>query len=210
MKLLKLSTAALFISILSGCAVGNKYDYQQAEVSLPVQGSEQISLGVIDNRSYIINGDKPANFIGLQRGGFGNPFDVTTSSGQPMTDDMTEVLSRSLENAGFKVTKLYFSSPDTSLVANIIKKDGQQKNIILTVSEWKTDSMMSFALIYDLLLQVKDSKGEEIASASIRSNGKETLSGAGFEEQNSRTATSAFETKISRLFNNPSIVEALK
>lgn len=210
MRLYKYSIAVVCLSLLTGCAAGNKYDYQQADISLPVKGEAKVSLGVIDNRSYVTNGEKPANFIGLQRGGFGNPFEVTTSSGNPLTEDMSDVLVRSLKNSGFQVNKLYFSSPDTSLVASVIMKDGQQKNIILTVNEWKTDVMMNIALIYDLVLQVKNKEGKEIASASIRSNGKEKLSGAGFEGQNSRVATSAFETKVSRLFNNPSIINALK
>lgn len=210
MKLYKYSLAVVCLSILTGCAVGNKYDYQQADVSLPVKGTANVSLGVIDNRAYVLSGEKTANFIGLQRGGFGNPFEVTTSSGKPLTEDMSDVLERSLKNSGFQVNKLYFSSPDTSLVASVIKKDGQEKNIVLTVTEWKTDVMMSIALIYDLVLQVKNKEGEEVASASMRSNGKEKVSGAGFEGQNSRVATSAFETKISRLFNDPAIINALK
>ncbi|RTE65968.1 hypothetical protein EH243_09810 [Amphritea opalescens] len=210
MRLFKYSIALLCLSFLTGCAVGNQYDYQQADVSLPIKGTDKVSLGVIDNRSYVINGDKSANFIGLQRGGFGNPFEVTTSSGKPLTEDMSDVLERSLVQSGFQVNKLYFSSPDTSMVANVIKNNGQQKNIILTVSEWKTDVMMNIALIYDLELQVKDQEGREIASASARSTGKEKISGAGFQGQNSRVAVSAFETKVSRLFNNPAIVKALK
>lgn len=210
MRLFKYSAAVVCLSILTGCAVGNKYDYQQADISLPVKGESQVSLGVIDNRSYVTSGDKSANFIGVQRGGFGNPFDVTTSSGKPLTEDMSDVLERSLKNSGFQVNKLYFSSPDTALVASVIMKDGQQKNIILTVNEWKTDVMMSIALIYDLVLQVKTRDGKELASASMQSNGKEKLSGAGFEGQNSRVATSAFETKVSRLFNDPAIIDALK
>ncbi|WP_417224672.1 hypothetical protein [Amphritea sp.] len=210
MRLCKYSIAIICLSILTGCAVGNKYDYQQADMSLPIKGTAKVGLGVIDNRSYVINGDKTANFIGLQRGGFGNPFEVTTLSGKPLTNDMSDALTRSLEKSGFQVNKLYFSSPDTSMVASVIKNNGQQKNIILTVSEWKTDVMMSIALIYDLVLQVKDSEGREIASASSRSAGKEKISGAGFAGQNSRVAVSAFETKISRLFNHPDIIKALQ
>ncbi len=209
MNLSKLSAGIALLSLLTGCAVGNKYDYQQAELSLPVKGTSQISLGVIDNRSYVIDGEKPANFIGLQRGGFGNPFDVSTKSGKSLTEDMTLVLDRSLKQSGYQVNKLFFSSPDSSLVANVIMKDGQQKNIVLTVSEWKTDVYMNITLSYDLLLQILDQQGQELASASMRSNGPENLSGGGVEDQNSRTAASAFETKIGRLFNTPQIVAAL-
>lgn len=210
MKAIKYSLVILLFSIITGCAVGNKYDYQQVDISLPIKGTEEVGLGVIDNRHYVNSGNKPANFVGLQRGGFGNPFDVKTSSGQSLTEDMTETLARSLEKSGFEVNKLQISKSDASFVTSVIKKDGQKRNIILTVNEWKTDVMMSIAVIYDLLLQVKDHEGKEIASASTKSNGKETISGAGFEGQNSRAATSTFETKVSRLFNNPEIIKALE
>lgn len=210
MKSIKSLILFFSISIITGCAAGNKYDYNQADISLPVKGSGDISLGVIDNRDYVHSGKKPAKFVGLQRGGFGNPFDVTTRSGKSLTEDMSVALTRSLEKSGFNVDELYFSASDTSLITSVIKNNGQQKNIVLTVNEWKTDVMMSIAVIYDLLLQIKDKDGNELASASSSSDGKETVSGAGFEGQNSRVATSTFETKISRLFNNPEIIEALE
>lgn len=210
MKLYKISFIVIVLSILSGCAIGNKYDYQEADISLPVKGTSTVSLGVVDKRDYVLNGNKPANFTGLQRGGFGNPFDVTTRSGKPLTDDITEALSRALQNAGFQVNNLYFSSPDTSLVASVIKKGGTEKSILLTVSEWKTDVYMNISVSYDFLLQILNQQGKEIASASMNSNGIEKLSGAGFEGQNSRAATAALETKIARLFNDPAIIQALK
>ena len=208
MKTIKLVFVFALLLVVTGCAVGNIYDYRKANASLPLTGSGELGAGVVEMRSYVLDGDKTPNFIGLQRGGFGNPFDVKTSSGKAMTDDMTDVLSRALNSAGYTVKQLYFSSPDSAVVADIIVKENKEKNVILMVKEWKTDVMMNFRLIYDLDLQVIDSQGNVLASNTLE--GDEKLGGAGFESQNSKSAVAAFETKIGRLFNNPEIIAALQ
>ena len=208
MKTIKLVFVFALLLVVTGCAVGNSYDYRKANASLPLTGSGELGAGVVEMRSYVLDGDKTPNFIGLQRGGFGNPFDVKTSSGKAMTDDMTDVLSRALNSAGYTVKQLYFSSPDSAVVADIIVKENKEKNVILMVKEWKTDVMMNFRLIYDLDFQVIDSQGNVLASNTLE--GDEKLGGAGFESQNSKSAVAAFETKIGRLFNNPEIIAALQ
>ena len=67
--------------------------------------------------------------------------------------------------------------------------------------------MMNLRLVYDLELSVLDGRGEELARA--RDHGDEVISGAGFQGGNSLNASSAFDIKISRLFNNPTISKAL-
>ncbi len=208
MKILKLLGALMIVLAVTGCAVGNTYDYEAATVSLPVKGNESVGLGVIDNRSYVLSGDKKADFIGLQRGGFNNPFDVRTASGKPMTEDMQTALSRALDNSGFDVKKLDFSSSDSELVASVVASSGEEKNIVLTVTDWKTDVFMNITLFYDLLLEVYEKDGAIVATNRL--HGKEGVGGGGFESQNSRAAASAFETKIGRLFNSPDIIAALK
>jgi len=193
---------------LTGCAVGNQYDYQSSNIALPLSGSGDVGLGVIDNRAYVLSGDKEANFVGLQRGGFNNPFDVTTLSGKPLTDDMAMVLEKGISKAGFTVTRLTIESTGADAVAAAVTSNGKDRNIILTVTEWKTSIYMKLKLFYELALEVVNANGVTVASNKMQ--GEETLTGGGFESQNSRTSAAAFETKIGRLFNNDSIREALE
>jgi len=208
MKLLKLLGALTIVLTVTGCAVGNTYDYQAANISLPVKGDQSVGLGVIDNRSYVLNGDKEPDFIGLQRGGFNNPFNVTTDSGKPMTEDMLSALTSALDSNGFDIKQLEFSSSDSGLIASVVVKNGEAKNIVLTVTDWKTDVFMKITLHYDLLLEVYEKDGVVVATNHLY--GKELVGGGGFESQNSKAAASAFETKIGRLFNSPDIIAALK
>ena len=207
MSQLKVLGLCSLLVLATGCAVGNKYDYQQADIGLPLKGNGGVGLGVLENREYVLNGKKEANFIGLQRGGFGNPFNVTTASGDPLTEDMYRALSTALTNSGFSVSKLDISSADATVVAEAVSKDGRERNVVLVVTDWKTDVYANVKLIYDLTLQVLEKDGTVIASN--QSKGEESLGGAGFGKHNSTTAASAFELKVSRLFNTPEIVQAL-
>lgn len=197
----------LAISSLSlfGCAVGNQYDYQAA-ISLPLSGQGELGLGVIDNRSYVRSGDKPDDFTGIQRGGFGNPFSVTTASGKPLADEFSTTIESALRKNGFFVNTLSFRSADNSVIESTIKASGLQKNIVLKIEEWKTDAMMRLRLIYNLDLSVFDENGELLAN--VVDSGDEVISGAGFEGGNSRNAAAAFETKVGRLFNSPQLQSA--
>lgn len=208
MKSLKLVFLPFALAVLTGCAVGNQYDYRAASVSLPLAGSGELGIGVIDNRSYVLSGDKEADFIGLQRGGFNNPFDVTTASGNSLIQDISESLEVALRNSGYTVTGLQIASANSAAVASAVTESGLAKNIVLTVTDWKTDIYMNMTLHFDLLLEVMTGQGETIASNQMQ--GKETVSGSGIgASQNSRTAAAAFETKIGRLFNDPEIIAAL-
>jgi len=193
--------------LLVGCAIGNTYDYSRANVDLAVQGHSELGVAVIDQRPYVLNGDKNANFVGLQRGGFGNPFDVRTESGRPLAVEMAEAMESELKENGFKVYDLRVTDSGPTVVATVIKA-AKPRNVILMIHEWKTDAMMSFGLSYNLSLQVMDESANLLAEARTY-GAKEKLGGAGFESANSISAANAFSSKLGKLFNDPGVMSAL-
>ncbi len=208
MKFFKLLGISLLFLVLAGCAIGNQYDYRIASVSLPLTGDGELGVGVVDNRSYVLSGDKDPDFIGVKRALLSNPWNVTTASGQSLTDDMAKSLENSLRNSGYTVSSLRLSSGESSIVASTIAESGKSKNIVLTVTEWKTDIYLKMSLHFNLLLRVISKDGTTIAKNHMQ--GDEIIGGGGFASQNARTAMAAFETKIGRLFNNEAILDALK
>lgn len=199
----------VFLSVfLVGCAVGNTYDYSRANVDLAVQGHSELGVAVIDRRPYVLSGDKEPNFVGLQRGGFGNPFDVKTESGRPLAVEMAEAMESELKDNGFKVLDLHIADSGSSVIATAVRQAAKPRNVILVVDEWKTDAMMSFGLSYDLKLQVLDESANLLAEAET-SGVKEKLGGAGFESANAISAANAFSSKIGQLFNDPDVMNAL-
>jgi len=86
--------------LLSGCAVGNRYAYQTVVASPQVSGTTAVGVATHDQREYVRSGAKDPQFVGLQRGGFGNPFDVRTEGDKPLADAMTAALVNTLMKKG--------------------------------------------------------------------------------------------------------------
>src|SRR5512136_1091142 len=74
---------------LTSCVVGQKINYVSANPEASFKGSMAVAVAVWDNRPYVLNGEKPSTYVGTFRGGFGNPFNVNTESGQPLAQDWT-------------------------------------------------------------------------------------------------------------------------
>lgn len=195
--------------ILGGCAVGNSYNYRESDIAIPVSGNSAIGLAVVDSRPYVLDGDKPPSFIGLQRGGFGNPFNVTTESGRPLAEEVQAAIANGLRKRGYEVSELSPASSSSAKVSGAIKSMGLSRNILLTLLEWKTDAMARFALNYDLNLEVLGPDGQQLGTASSRGD-KEILGSAGMEKANSNLAQKALEEKIASLFRDSSIQAAMQ
>ena len=96
-----LITIALAI-ITGGCAIGVKHDYTYADPNWDVQTDKTVAVAVHDRRSYIVDNNKTPDFVGLSRGGWGNPFDVVTASGKPLAADMTTAVVNGLKARNIK------------------------------------------------------------------------------------------------------------
>lgn len=200
----------LALAILSSaCAIGNQYSYDAPDMVLPVRGAASVGLAVIDQRPYVLDGEKSPDFVGLQRGGFGNPFNVTTESGKPLSEDMQDALSKALESGGYSVTMLQPASGSEADIAQVLQRDGKDLNLIILVEEWKTDAMMRFGVSYNLVLRILNQQAELLAENAIKGN-KEAVGSAGFESANSNAASRVFANKMNLLFSAPEIIQAME
>lgn len=160
--------ACLAALLLSACAIGNQHDYATASPQLTVQGSGSAAVAVQDERPYILDHDKKENFCGLMRGGFGNPFDVTTLSKNPLSTDFRDTVVAALRNKGFAAAPV-----ETALA---LSEDGAKDALLastadhallLVIKEWKSDSYFNTALLYDVTLTVFDKAGAVVAESKI-------------------------------------------
>ena len=191
--------------ILGGCAIGQRFSYQSATVPMPrVASTVPVAIAVQDKRSYIVSHNKPESFVGLMRGGFGNPFDVNTTSGQPMAIEMREAIVNSMRAKGIDVKAVTVNPDDgAEKVQRALITTGAGKLVLVTLNEWKSDTMLSTALIYDVTVLVMNEKGAELAR--VRSNGRDNI---GPSPHNS--VPPAFSRKFEALFDDEKIVQALK
>ena len=195
--------------LLVGCAAGNRYNYREGIASLPLKASSYsvLVLTVEDLRPYVLNGDKKPDFVGLQRGGFGNPFEVTTASGKPLTDDMAVLIASSLEKSGYKVV-ISEGKPEMSRVRQLAQENNTDRIVWLKVRDWKSDIYMSIGLKFDLHLAVYDASGKLLGENTL--SGNEAVGGGKIgAEKNSQFMTQELSKRIGYLFNGKSIRDAL-
>lgn len=197
--------------VLSGCAVGNKHSYSDQIVNIPQASGQEVALAVHDQRPYVVSGNKTPDFVGLQRGGFGNPFDVRTLSGQPLAADMTAVILRSMTKAGFQVTPVTVAPTDSALaVDKRLGEAGSDRALVIRLTGWKSDTATNTALIYDFKALVIDKTGRVVSEKHI--SGRDNLGGSFWNppKHAKAAAPNAFKVKIEEALNSRDIASALK
>jgi hypothetical protein len=193
---------------IGGCAFGRTYSYSDAPVNIPnaASGSGAIALAVQDRRPYVLSGNKPQKFVGLMRGGFGNPFDVNTESGAPLSNEVRDALARSLKAKGYTVTTVDLDPRESATDARRRLTGGSSKAVMVTLNEWKSDTMMNTDIHYDVSLVVLGPKGDELATNSVK--GQDNIGNAGLSP--GQTISGALGRKLESLFDNEKVITALK
>jgi len=203
---------ALCAAVLShGCAMGNRHAYHTTVAALRVSGTDTIAIATHDQRPYVRNGDKHPEFVGLQRGGYGNPFNVTTESGRPLADDMTDCIGASLAARGFRVTPVATSpQEDLATVDRRLLEPHPARALLLVLSDWKADSMQNTALIYAVTLRVFDRDGRLLAEKNLI--GKDNLGGSVWDPaaHARESIPAAFKDKLETLLKSPEVVAAFE
>ena len=193
---------------LSACAIGHEYDYQKVQTNFDSKTDKSITAGVVDQRPYVLNDEKAPTFVGLQRAGFGIPYNVTTKSGEPLAKELTNAVVQALERQSAEVTALVLppgASRESALER--FRQHQTERLLLIAMKQWKTDSMMRVTLHWDLAASVYDKTGSVLARHSV--SGVEPVGSAGFETGNSNTATQQIAQKLGDLLNHPDIVAAL-
>ena len=207
----KIFPLLLLAAALSGCAVGNKHAYHEVEVKTTAKTEKSVSVTTSDQREYVVSGQSTPDLVGMQRGGFGNPFDVLTASGRPLSSEFTGAIKNALERNGVKVVAIDTkpSKPSQPAMAELVASAGDRL-LLLSVKEWIGDSQVNTEVRYDLDLIVADSSGKTLATKTYqgsRSLGGSQINPPGHAKE---VMPKAFKEAIEDLLNNPAIVAALK
>ena len=213
----RMAGAARFLGCLlpallsCGCTVGNKIQYSSGTPDIGGAGTHAVAVATHDQRPYVVSADKLVTFVGLQRGGFGVPFNATTASGAPLADDFSEAIQAALDAKGFaaKVVRVApAESPAT--VASRLNAEGAAREVWLTLREWKSDTYNNTSLIYDVSLRILDGSGAPLAEETF--SGREDLGGSMLNPpaHAKKAVPDAFRRKLEEWFSNPAVVRALQ
>ena len=211
MKKAGLPVVLIMLLSLAGCAVGNRYAYNDVVADIHASGSKTVGVAVHDQRPYVRDGTKDPDFVGLQRGGYGNPFDVTTASEQPLAGDMTQTLVSSLAKKGYNAVAVEVTKTDNGDAAwrKLIATNADLL-ILLTLNEWKSDTYMTTTLYYYVTMRMRDQDGKDLAEQKLK--GKDNLGGDAWDPpSHAREAVpQAFKAKVEELLNNTDVAAALE
>ncbi len=205
-------TAVLALTFLLGaCAVGNKYDYASQVPNLEIATEDQVAVGVVDQRPYVVSGRNTPEWVGLQRSGVGIPYGVHTKSDKPLAHDMTDAITGALTAKGVQAEAVYLQPSATRQPGiDALVATGAGKSILISFLQWKSDTYTNVALIYDASAEVFDDKGQSLAKSAVA--GKDDLGGDFINPPGHAEKAVPEETRkiIEKLLNDPKIVQALQ
>lgn len=192
------------LTLCSGCAFGNRYNYHATIADLEPDGTYPVAVGTHDQRDYIVSGSKGPTYVGNQKSGFGIPYNVNTVSKKPLADDITSSVCASLEKKGFEVRPIIIDySLDSGAAIRELTVASPERAVLLILHEWKSSTYFNTSLHYKVDLKVFDAEGIELAESNIE--GKDALRGSA-----NKAAPMALKEKLKTLFNQPQIIEALR
>lgn len=167
MRFIKLFFVLALSAQLAGCAFGQKVDYRHAIPSIDISTDATVVVKVVDARPYVTSGKRRESFVGISRGGYYNPFQVTTASGGPLALDLQTAIVTGLKRADINAIR------DFDVHAGIPDID-DARTLTVTLKDWKTDTYMRVRFDYDIEAVVKDQKGTTKGSGSNKGSGAVT------------------------------------
>lgn len=210
MRLSHITFILLSIFLLTSCAVGNQHSYNDTIANIAASGNITVAATTHDQRQYTISGHSPPDYVGMQRGGFGNPFNVTTASGKPLAEDITTSICNSLSAKGFRAIAVNVAHSDNRNEVIAKLRESQSKRLLLlTLNEWQSDTYTNTGLSYDVKLEVLDSNGHKLSEKIIK--GDDNLGGSAWNPPaHAREAIpKAFKEKLEALLNSEEILKTL-
>lgn len=201
----------LLVGLLGGCAIGNKYDYQiaRAEVAAPAPAPADLAVAVVDLRPYVLDRDKTPDFVGLQRGGYGNPFDVTTKSGAPLASEFTQLLQRSFARDGVLPPALVLTAGAPAAdIQSAFAATKASRLLLVEMREWKSDVFAQVTMHWDLTGRVYDRNGATLGEDRVQ--GTAGTGQGGLETANSLIAATQAAKRFGELLAKPGLAPALR
>lgn len=200
----------IVLLVANGC-VRYTYSVTNLTTDLEPKGIGTIAVASQDLRSYVVSGEYIPQNVGVIRGPFGNPLQMTTDSGRPIADEMGDVISESLMKRGFKTIPVTVAATESMEQVNQKLTDTAANRLIhFQIKQWRSDTFNNLRLEFRLNVTVMDETGNVIAEKE--NSGDLNLGwGAGFDPVGTtrKKIRKAFKEQLEALFNVPDIVNAL-
>jgi hypothetical protein len=207
---MKTATRILIVSTalsLTGCAAWNKYDIRNVSVTAP-DGSKSVAVAVVDERLELKQGDIGPELIGVTRSGYGIPYRVKTATKAPLAQEIAGVIVRGFGPNRKLAPPMSFADPASAQAA--LRGTGTDRQVLIRIQRFNSDTLIRTELDYAVVLEVYDSQGHLLASAT-RSNTANLGGNAFLPALHARQAVlQTTGTVLSDLLSTPEIRSALQ
>ena len=210
-KVLSLFCLAAAAWMLSGCGNLYRINYSNIRADLDYSGSRSVSVGVLDQRPYILSGENDPKYVGTMRGGYGNPFDLWTQSNLSLADEMAATVADSFRSKGFHVlaVKAAVGRHSSGMIAEM-KSSGAERLVLLEVKDWWSNYYpASFGpekteLVMNVELKVMDRHQQVLGSSGLKGTAKPP---SGWPKD---TIPGFYQKKMTELLNDQDIQRAIR
>jgi hypothetical protein len=170
--------AALALALLAGACASQSYS--ELPIGLQsVASSGNVAIAVHDIRPYIA---------------------------VPPSIEMRDSLIKALKARGVATVPVAIAVTDSPIAAREKLLDAKaRRSVLVTLREWKTDTLMRTDFLFDVTVSVLNERGGELATNTLR--GTDAL---GYSQAGGDTITQATAAKLDKLFADPLIVGALR
>ena len=203
-----LTVAAL---MLASCGNLYRINYSNIKADLNFSGSRSLSIGVLDQRPYVLSGKNDPKYVGTMRGAYGNPFDLWTQSNLRLTDEMAATVADSLRSKGFNVMTVKATvGKEGSGMLSEMKSSGAERLVFIEVNDWWSNYYpASFGaekteLIMNVELKVLDRYQRVLGSSRLKGT---AIPPSGWPKD---TIPGFYQKKMTELLNDQDIKRALR
>ena len=205
-------TIISFISLfITACASDQVSDFDDNVSPGTASSLSQVRIAVLDQRPYILSGEKKPSYIGRFKLRLGKPYDGYTESGVPLAKEFTDAAVKILSNQfqHYEVVDL----PDQKDIKNALSSltsQSAERYVLVILKEWSGKTFVDTDLEYELKLAVYNQQGELLAQT--KNSGNDTFGGnpiAGPVTNSSTAMEHAFKQKIKNLITDPIVKKAL-
>jgi hypothetical protein len=210
-KIFSLFCLTVVAWMIAGCGNLYRINYSNIKADLNYSGSRSVSVGVLDERPYILSGENDPKYVGTMRGGYGNPFDLWTQSDLSLADEMAATVAETLRGKGFKVLIVKAAAgKDGSGLLPEMKSSGAERLVLMEVKDWwsnyypKSFGAEKTELIMDVELKVMDRNQRVLGSSRLKGV---AIPPSGWPKD---TIPGFYQKKMTELLNDKGIQKALR
>ena len=186
----------------------SQHDIAAVQVAMPVALTRSVTVSVVDERPYVLSGEKSDQFVGTERGQWSQTNDIKTQSGLPLADDLTAVIADALAAAGAQVRPVPMPrGAGADAVRAAFQAEGTERLLVVRIHEWRTDSYTRVHLAWRLEAAVYDRDGNLLGRSST--GGKAPVGDTLSASDGNAITIAQLSRKLTNLLNEPQITKQL-